>query len=182
MSGMDRGAWIRCVAPAIGLLLAVGACGTRETPPPTVPPPAPPPAPERVTERDRPFPGLSVCVVDEQGMRVIQAQYDPATGDTLVEGRPFAEAYPTTGKYAEGAPWYIDNEPLEIDSLTYVRYGLPRVLRPGELVRGRDYGGVMTFTEADEPGRPYTVWYAAVRPNCEFQPYQWDLVGLGVRG
>jgi hypothetical protein len=171
---------IAVTALASTLMLATAACGTREAPE-TAPAP-PPPVAEPVAAADPPPRDIRVCVVDEQGMRVIAARYDPATGDTLVEGRPFAEAYPTTGRYAEAAPWYIDNEPVEVDSAIYTKYGLPRVLLPGELVRRRDYRGVMMLTETADTGDPYMIWYAAVRPNCEFHPYQGSLVAYGVRG
>jgi hypothetical protein len=159
--------------------VAVGACGSRtEARPADVPPPAPPPPPIIV---DTAWGTLQVCVVDGEGMRMVQVEYSTVTGDSLVDGRPFSEVYPTTAAYAEGAEWYINNEPIEIDSILYTKYGLPRELRPGELVRRRDYRGVMMFTGAEDAGTPYEVWYAAVRPGCEFHPYQWDLL-VGIRG
>lgn len=158
-------------------MLALAACG-RAPAPAAAPPPAPP---ARPVIGDPPWRTLNVCMVDGEGMRFVPVRYNVMTGDSLVDERPFSEVYPTTAAYAEGAEWYINNGHIEIDSIIYTRYGLPRVLRPGELVRRQDYRGVMMFTEAEDPGGPYGVWYAAVRPGCEFHPYQWDLV-RGIRG
>jgi hypothetical protein len=152
-------------------IAAAAACATAS-------PPAPPVA---LMTSDSPWRPLRVCVVDGEGVRELSAEYNPLTGDTVIGGRPFSEVYPTTSRYAAGAKWYIDNEPIRIDSVTYGKYGLPRQMRPGELVRRGDYRGVMMFTEPDDHGHPYGVWYAAVSPACAFHPYQWDLL-VGIRG
>lgn len=130
---------------------------------------------------DSPWRPMRVCVADANGMREVRAQYNTLNGDTLVDGRPFTEVHPTTAQYAAGAEWFINNEPIEIDGITCGKYGLPRETRPGTLVRRQDYRGVMMFTEVDDAGNPYDVWYAAVRTECVFQPYQWDLL-VGIRG
>ncbi len=171
----SRPAWMRLPVVVAGLLLgATAACG-----PGSAPPPAPAPLPP-VAAVD-PWRDVQVCVVDEQGVREIAARYNVTTGDTLVDGRPYAEAFPTTSKYAEGAEWYINNEPIPRGPVWYGRYGLPRVILPGEVVRSGEYQGVLIFTPPG-PGDPAEVLYAAVRPTCEFQPYSWDLVIGGVRG
>jgi hypothetical protein len=167
---------------AAGVLLA-GACGTAgarpvpAAPPPVVPPPAVPPA--RVDDGWR---TIDVCVVDAEGLRYIQARYDHATGDTTVGGRPFAEAYPVTAAYAAAAQWYVDNEPIALDGVLYTKYGLPRTPEPHEIVRAADHRGVLMFREVGDDDPPRAVYYAAVRPTCELHPYQWDLVGPGIRG
>ena len=124
---------------------------------------------------------MRVCVVDARGVREVPARYNVTTGDTLVDGRPYAQAFPTTAMYAESAAWYIDSEPMDRGPHRYVRYGLPRVVPPGELVRHGEHRGVMIFAEARDTGERKEVLYAAVRPACEFQPYSGELL-TGVRG
>lgn len=170
---------MRILLLAAGVLLA-GACGTAARPvpaPPAVAPPAVPPPPV-----DDGWRTIRACVVDAEGLRYIEARYDPATGDTTVGGRPFAEAYPITPAYAGTAQWYVDNGPIELDGVRYTKYGLPRTPEPHEIVRAADYRGVLMFREVGDDGPPRSVYYAAVRPTCELQPYQWDLMGPGVRG
>ncbi|HEU4880757.1 MAG TPA: hypothetical protein VFT45_00890, partial [Longimicrobium sp.] len=111
----------------------------------------------------------------------VQAQYTAATRDTTVEGRPFAQAYPATApSYAGGAGWYIQGGPITLDGRRFVKYGLPRVLGVNEVTRTGEYEGVPLFAE---PGmaRPDVV-YVAVRPGCEFQPYQTEVKAGSVRG
>lgn len=163
-----------CAWTAGILLMAAGACGSRRAPPPVRPPLPPLPAlPELV---DVAWLDVQVCVVDEQGIRDVSARYSLTTGDTLVDGRPFSEAYPTTAPYAAGAEWYVNNEPFKRGRYGYVKYALPRVVRPHEIVRAGEYAGVMTFKEPAEPEDPPLVLFVPVRPGCEFQMYQRDLV------
>jgi hypothetical protein len=49
-----------------------------------------------------------------------------------------------------------------------------------ELARTGEYQGVPVFAEAGM-ARPDVV-YVAVRPGCEFQPYQTEVKAGGVRG
>lgn len=166
----------RLRAAGAGVLLLAAACGYGSAPAPP-PAPVPPPPPAAVD----PWRDVQVCVVDERGVREVPARYNVATGDTLVEGRPYAEVFPLTAAYAQDAEWFIDNEPIPRGPVWYGRYGLPRVILPGEIVRSGAYRGVMIFTPPG-PGDPPEVLYAAVRPGCEFQPYSWDLIIGGVRG
>jgi len=82
--------------------------------------------------------------------------------------------------YAEGRPWFVNNDKLRINGFTYVRYGLPRVLGFGEISYHAEHDGVLVAAETgwrtngfnEDPRRPDVV-YVLVRPiNCEFQPYQ----------
>jgi hypothetical protein len=105
------------------------------------------------------------------------------TGDTTVGGRPFAEAYPATAEFAADKDWYVQNELVVLDGRRFVKYGRTRILGPGRLVPlGTTYRGVPLYTEAGGHAFPSTVIYVPVRPACEFQSYQWDLVTGGVRG
>lgn len=147
-------------------------------PPPAVQPPVvqPPPPPPPVTTRD-----LRICVVESGALREVTATYNTATGDTTVNGRPFASAYPATSGYAAGTTWFINNEPVTVMGRRYVKYGLPRVLGVGEVARMGDVMGVPVFAEAGATGATEVI-YLPVRPGCEFQPYQLDVKVGGVRG
>ena len=141
-----------------------------------LPPPAAPPAPPPPTTR-----AIRVCVVENGMLRDVDVAYVVATGDTLVDGRPFAERYPATAGYAAAMPFYIGNEPVMVGGRRYVKYGLPRVLAVSEVTRVGEVMGVSVFAEAgamDAPG----VIYLPVRPGCEFQPYQLEVKAGAVRG
>jgi Outer membrane protein beta-barrel domain len=146
-------------------------------PPPFVaPPPPPPPPPPAVMATN-----INVCVVENGMLRNVPAQYTAATGDTMVAGRPFAQAYPAAApSYAGGAGWYIQGGPISLDGRRFVKFGLPRVLGVNEVARTGEYQGVPVFAE---PGmaRPDVV-YVAIRPGCEFQPYQTEVKSGAVRG
>lgn len=163
-----RQAWMTA---AVGVLASVlGACGgaVREEGGAAAPAMAPlPPAPPtpRLSNRD-----ILVCVVRDGDLQLVRVDYDTRTGDTLVNGRPFAEVYPDTVGYAGGAQWFVNNEPVVIDGRHYVRYGVPRVLGVQELTRVGEYQGVLVFVEKGADARA-DVKYVPVRPGCEFQPY-----------
>ena len=168
----------------LSLLLGGRAASFAAPPPPPVmsepieQPPAiqpPPPMPEPMVPAT-----ISVCVVENGMLRNVEAQYASATGDTTVAGRPFGQAYPATAGYAAGAGWYIQGEPIMLDRRRYVKFGLPRVLGVNEVARMGEYQGVPVFAEAGMT-RPEVV-YVAIRPGCEFQPYQTEVKSGAVRG
>jgi len=147
-------------------------------PPPVVVPPPPPvvvPPPPPATQ------DINVCVIQGGTLTSVTAQYNPATGDTTVNGQRFSDAYGTGADYAAGATWYINNDEITVNNRTYVKYGLPRVLGVTEVTRSGDYQGVGVFTEAGATGTPEVI-YVPVRPGCEFQPYQLKVKTGGVRG
>ncbi len=157
------------------------------TPPAPVammPPPAPLPAPVEVAPQPAPaapsMQQIQVCVVQDGGVASVMAMYNPAAGDTTVNGQPFATAYPAGAQYAANATWFINNEPVTFQGRRFVKYGLPRVLGVSEVTRVGDFGGVPVFAEAGQT-RPDVV-YLPVRPGCEFQPYQTEIKTGGVRG
>jgi hypothetical protein len=167
-----------------GLSLLLG--GARPAPLPVPPPPAfPPPPPPPPLQPPPPPPVMAatidVCVVENGVPRNVQAQYTSATGDTMVGGRPFAQAYPATApNYAAGASWFIQGDQITLDGRRFVKYGLPRVLGVNDVRRAGEYQGVPVFAEAGM-ARPDVV-YVAVRPGCEFQPYQTEVKAGAVRG
>jgi hypothetical protein len=129
---------------------------------------------------------ITVCVLAEGEIREISATFDSATGDTLVGGRPLAVTYPATSPpYAAAADWFIRMEGVPVGQGNYrmkERYGLPRILRPGDLRRIGEYRGVPMFVEpADDRQNPAVVYFM-VRPGCVFQPYQASYHVGAVRG
>jgi hypothetical protein len=69
-------------------------------------------------------------------------------------------------------PWYINNEPVTLNGKTWVKYGLPRVLGPGELkpeaVALKDSA---PFYEATETYGVEVLYLLTQPVGCEFQPY-----------
>ncbi|HVG43820.1 MAG TPA: hypothetical protein VM890_03790 [Longimicrobium sp.] len=118
---------------------------------------------------------ISVCVLDHGEIREISATVDPATGDTLVGGRPFAQVHPASSPpYAEGADWFIRGEMVPVGQGSYrmkERYGLARVVGPGDLRHIGEYRGIPMFAEPSASRENPEVVYFMVRPGCLFQPY-----------
>ena len=144
-------------------------------PAPILPPPPPvvvdqtPPPPPPVVNNDR---DIRVCVVEGGMLREVTATYNTQRADTMYQGRRFNEAFPATTGYAGGATWYINTEPITINGRRYVKYGLPRVLAPGDVVRDGEMLGVPVFAELPVPRSVIEVIYLPVKPTCEFQPYE----------
>lgn len=152
------------------------------------PAPAPPPPIEPVVtvEPAQAPDSVFVCVIRNGDLAVVGAELDPATGDTLVGGRRFAEAFPVTDEYAPTRRWYVDNEPLpfyEGRRPWYVKYGLPRFLAINEILRVGEHDGISVFGEISDPYEDSrSVLYVPTSPGCFFQPYQFSGPGEGVRG
>lgn len=92
-------------------------------------------------------------------------------GDSLYNGRPISEAFPTDSTYALNAQWYRNNETIVFRSRRYVKYGLPRFLGTTDVTAVGSVGPVTVFAES--PDRPVLeVIYIPVQPGCEFQPYE----------
>lgn len=114
-------------------------------------------------------------------MREVSVQYSTMTGDTMIDGRPFAEVYPTDAGYAAAADWFVRDAAIVLESRQYTRYGIPRSLAIHELTLVDAYRGVPVFAERGmEHDR--TIRYILVRPECIFQPYQGPSDYAGVRG
>lgn len=162
-----------------GVKLRLGRAAPLPLLPPAVPPPPDtgPATPGVVAAEVRDLP---VCVVDGGALRVVVARHDVTRGDTLVDGRPLAEAFPEAAAAAE-RPWFGAGEPVVFGGRTYGRFGLPRLLAPGEVVRAGEFGGAGVFVEAGASGAPEVVYVPAGR-GCEMQPYQRLETLRGVRG
>jgi hypothetical protein len=128
---------------------------------------------------------VSLCILRDGEVATVHATYRSETGDTVVDGRPWREAYPTTSPpYAEGVSWYIDGQPISIPGRRYPlsKYGLARTLGPTELKRYGEHRGLPLFVEAEDNSEIADVVYLFVRPGCEFHPYQQEFTPGPVRG
>lgn len=127
------------------------------------------------------FDSLSVCVITDGRLREVGVQIDPQSGDTTIGGRPLGEAYPATSPpYLAGAEWHARDEMVHFQGRRYVRYGIPRVVRPDSLVWVGEFRGIPLFAESERAAGRFV--YALVNQQCEFQPY-WYAATVGeVRG
>jgi len=167
------------VRPASLVLVVLAAACVRATAP-VMPPPAPPANPAAPIPDASPLERLTVCVVRDGVLMDVPVSYDPATGDSLYEGRRFRDAFPTDSTFAAGAEWYHPYQPIMIFEGRYIVYGLPRTLRPGDVVARGKYRGLTVYVEPGSAVRAPTT-YLLVRPTCEFQPYETHMGGA-VRG
>ena len=143
----------RCVLkPMIHVLAFLAAC-------------APSRAPQAIDA-----PVLQICVVEGGRLRLIDAEIDSLTGDTLVGGQPFASVHPTrTPPYAAMAEWFVRPRAVPFGRHHYIPYAIPRVIAADLLQPVGEYAGVPLFAEAGA-GEP-EILYIPVRPGCEFQQY-----------
>lgn len=176
--------WITRAAVALMAASAGAACGRAAPPRPPAPvvgSPAPAvEAPALVATPGviaDPNPPVGVCVVHNGAMEVVDVDYNPATGDSTVNGRPFRDAFPVTAEHAAGARWYVDHLTVSFEGRRYWSVGLPRVFGPTELRPVGSYEGVGVFERPDSRG----VIYLPVYPDCQFQEYQTES-GREVRG
>ncbi|HEX8453285.1 MAG TPA: hypothetical protein VF647_14375 [Longimicrobium sp.] len=168
----------------IGLKVGLGRRATpaaRRIPPPApLPapqPPAPvPPAPEPVTPQ---LEQIQVCVISNGTLADVAAQRDPVSGDTTVAGQPFTAALPQS-ESAASAPWFVTDEPVTFGGRRFVKFGLPRLLRAGDVVRVGEFRGVGVFAEPNV--RRTEVIYLPTGSGCELQPYQLEVKVGAVRG
>lgn len=71
---------------------------------------------------------------------------------------------------ARGQRWYVDGEKVALFGKTYGKYGLPRVLAPGEVkYRALHRNAVVAAEKAT--GTPEVIYVLTSRAGCEFQPY-----------
>jgi hypothetical protein len=181
---------MRATLPAVPLLLLLHAHAPGR-------PPAPTGSPARAQE-------VRVCALVGDELRELRGSIDPATGDTLVAGKPLREALPDAN-YALGQPWYERREavPVPVPGASYTRravqWGLPRSLSPDDL---RDPGfrrvgtfqGVDIFEPKDQESRVRNeprsndlhgvtrTYYVPVSAGCMFQHYHHEIDVGGVRG
>jgi len=104
---------------------------------------------------------------EEHEPRVIGRSLDEAAPEIR---SPLRLPLPAWQRVAAGEPWYENNEPISVAG-RLVKYGLPRVLREGDVVRWGTYRGVGVFVEPAASRRPEVV-YIPVDRTGTFQPYQ----------
>lgn len=72
---------------------------------------------------------------------------------------------------ARNKPWYISGEAILLAKKKYTKYGLPRILRKGDVEFFTSYMGAGVYAEAGNPQRE-VLYMLTDFANCEFQPYQ----------
>jgi hypothetical protein len=160
---------------ALPLVALVVACtrGAPPAPPAPVPPPvspvAPLPAPNPSTSTANP--DLLFCVVRNGRLEQVVVHVLSFRGDTVTNtGVPVSRVYPSDSTYALNAGWYTTSQAISVMGVSYVKYGLPRILATTDVVPVAAYRGVTVFAEPGDDPRPGVI-YVPVRPGCEFQPY-----------
>jgi hypothetical protein len=80
-------------------------------------------------------------------------------------------AMPDAGYQGAGSlQWYIDSETVEVGGSRFAKYGLPRVLGPGEVEYVATARGGLFYGEAGV-GKREVLYLLTVPAGCEFQPY-----------
>lgn len=115
---------------------------------------------------------LRVCVLVGDTLREVPATTDEATGDTLVGGKRFREAYPAGKGYAESAPWYSARSWIDIGKRRHEKIGQARLVPPELLVPAGHHRGVPLFVAAGSDVTVPRFYYVPVRPGCVFQAYE----------
>jgi hypothetical protein len=100
-------------------------------------------------------------------------------GEVVRDGRraPLRLPLPAGEPTAAGAAWFRDNRPIVVAGQRLLKYGLPRPLGEGDVVRYGSLEGVGVYVEPQSRGTPGVV-YVLVSRAGEFQPYQ-NNVGNG---
>jgi hypothetical protein len=179
---------LRRVCFAAAILIAAG-CSAAPDPalaPPAAPAPPPPSAPSPPPETPPPAgQPVALCVLEDGEIAMVEGLVHPETGDTLIGGRPWREVHREDAPpYAAGADWYVRNEMMPIPGREAAlgKYGLPRILAPGEVERYGTYRDLPVFMETGVREAIANVVYVFVRPGCEFQTYLQAYTIGAVRG
>jgi hypothetical protein len=120
---------------------------------------------------------VTLCGVRDGRLVRVAGEVSAVTGDTLVAGRPIADALPShLPPYAGSTEWYRTLQPIIVNERWYPTEGyLPRHLRPEELDPDPVtlHNGIPVFVEAGasafEGSGGY--FYVLLSPDCLFQPY-----------
>ncbi len=123
---------------------------------------------------------VRVCLLRNGELTRVEARVDAATGDTTVDGRPFADAAQTGGGYAAGEPWFVRDEPVTVGGRRYLRFGLPRIVEPEGLRAVGTFRRVPVLVSAEDAAAE--VVYLPLRGGCVVQPYAVRSRVLRVRG
>jgi hypothetical protein len=171
---------------AVVALLACAACSRAPQPEAPAPVSAPAVASFQSQPAALPTPSdgglkLDVCVVRNGRLETVTVPYEQITGDTTAPGKRPAQVFGDSVGYAEGATWFIRNEPIALAGRRFEKYGMIRVIGPADVAPVGEYQGVTVFAEPANAARPSIV-YLPVRRGCEFQPYMSAVVTSTVRG
>jgi hypothetical protein len=78
---------------------------------------------------------------------------------------------PMERRYGSRAGWFVQSGPITLGEHHYVKYGLPRTLAEGDVIRFGSVGVVPVFVEPAANRRTPEVVYVLAGPNL-YQPYQ----------
>jgi hypothetical protein len=94
-------------------------------------------------------------------------------GDVVPDAQraPLRLPFPASEPTAAGAAWFTGNQPIMVAGQRLLKYGLPRALGEGDVVRYGSLDGVGVYVEPQTRGTPEVV-YVVVSRAGEFQPYQ----------
>jgi hypothetical protein len=120
-------------------------------------------------------PPLYLCVMADRGIRVLEAQVDAATGDTLVQGRNYTDLYENgSPPYTEHGETFRVGRTVVLGGHRYAASQPEQSLLPaqtGVLEWYMELDGVPVFTERGAGPSPAVI-YVPVRPGCVFQSFQ----------
>jgi hypothetical protein len=77
---------------------------------------------------------------------------------------------PMERQQAAGRGWFVEGRPIYFGEHAYVKYGLPRTLSEGDVIRFGSVGMVPVFVEPSASSRQPEVVYVLAGPG-EYQPY-----------
>jgi len=113
-----------------------------------------------------------VCVVRDRDIRLEQAEQDPESGDTLVQGAPSGPIYARYAPpYADAAEWFVRKDLVDFRSRKYVWNGPRLAFPPDSVKRIGEFKGIPLFALAKELPGDVGMLLVPVEPGCEFQPY-----------
>jgi hypothetical protein len=98
---------------------------------------------------------------------ILAAQAAPAEERPCMPSLPS----PTFKQSALGKSWYLHADRIEMFGQNYLKYGLPRTLRPGDVDYAADYMGVAVALDRQAVNRE-VIYLLTNADECEFQPYQ----------
>lgn len=178
------GYWSEYRSPKFGLLASLafcpgeGLCPARlmdRPEPQVVQMPAPAPDTVRVTrEVAPPLPDgtpATICLATGENVQVrVTAQGDTLVGPSRVSIRTLRPGVVFAGSYAEGRPWFVNDQPVVFENRNYDKSGNEVRMDCPDLMRVGEFMGVPLFARRNAE-RPFDMLYVPVRPGI-WQPYQ----------
>ncbi len=118
------------------------------------------------------------AVGEEGGYQPRLLGRDPGEAARFRRGAPLRLPLPDTARVAGGASWFENHLPITVGRDRLFKYGLPRLLNDGDVVRRGTVNGVGVYLEPEAEGPPWAVVYLPVDRAGTFQSYQ-NTVGNG---